>query len=117
LRESSSRFVFRRERDRASEHRRRTRRTPISLALSPAAITDRFDPFSAEYLANPYPTLRELREAARAFYSPALDHWVVTRYADIQHVLKTTSSFSAVNALEPLTALCPHASSLLKEGG
>jgi cytochrome P450 len=90
---------------------------PMSLALSPAAITDRFDPFSAEYLADPYPTLRELREAARAFYSPALDHWVVTRYADIQHVMKTTSSFSAVNALEPLTALCPHASSLLKEGG
>ena len=52
-----------------------------------------------------------------AFYSNALDHWVVTNYADVQHILKTTSSFSALNSLQPLTELCPHAASLLKEGG
>jgi cytochrome P450 len=92
----------------------------MSLATSPSAppaIVGGFDPFSAGYLADPYPTLRELRKTTRAFYSPDLDHWVVTNYTDIQHVLKTTGSFSAVNALEPLTELCPHAASLLKEGG
>jgi cytochrome P450 len=92
----------------------------VSLQTSPSApstIVERFDPFSAEYLADPYPTLRELRETTRAFYSSALDHWVVTSYADVRHILKTTSSFSALNSLQPLTELCPHAASLLKQGG
>ena len=92
----------------------------MSLQTSPSApstIVERFDPFSAEYLADPYPTLRELRETTRAFYSSALDHWVVTSYADVRHILKTTSSFSALNSLQPLTELCPHAASLLKQGG
>jgi len=92
----------------------------MSLQTSPSApptIVERFDPFSAEYLADPYPTLRELRQTTRAFYSSALDHWVVTNYADVRHILKTTSSFSALNSLQPLTELCPHAASLLKQGG
>jgi cytochrome P450 len=89
----------------------------MSLRTASSAIVERFDPFSAGYLADPYPMLRELRETTRAFYSPFLDHWVVTNYADVRHILRTTGSFSAVNALEPLTALCPHASSLLKKGG
>ena len=84
---------------------------------APSTIVERFDPFSAEYLADPYPTLRELRETTRAFYSSALDYWVVTSYADVRHILKTTSSFSALNSLQPLTELCPHAVSLLKQGG
>ena len=92
----------------------------MSLQTSPSApptIEERFDPFSAEYLADPYPTLRALRETTRAFYSSALDHWVVTNYVDVRHILKTTSSFSALNSLQPLTELCPHAASLLKQGG
>ena len=85
---------------------------------APPTIVERFDPFSAEYLADPYPTLRALRETiAGVFYSSALDHWVVTNYADVRHILKTTSSFSALNSLQPLTELCPHAASLLKRGG
>ncbi len=80
-------------------------------------MADRFDPFSAEYLADPYPILSDVREAAPAFYSADLDHWIVTRYADVRLVLRTAASFSAVNALEPLTRLCPRATALLKEGG
>jgi cytochrome P450 len=80
-------------------------------------IADRFDPFSADYLADPYPTLADARDAAPAFYSADLDHWVITRYADVRHVLRTTAEFSAINALEPLSKLCPHAASILKEGG
>jgi cytochrome P450 len=73
--------------------------------LGSCKITDRFDPFSADYLADPYPTLAVARDAAPAFYSADLDHWVVTRYADVRHVLRTTAEFSAINALEPLTKL------------
>lgn len=86
-------------------------------ANSVFGIVGGFNPFSAEYLADPYPILRDAREAAPAFYSADLDHWVVTQYADVRHVLRTTASFSAVNALEPLTKLCPRATEMLKEGG
>ena len=89
----------------------------MTSASAPSAIVAGFDPFSAEYLADPYPTLRELRETTPVFYSSALDHWVVTRYVDVRHILKTTTEFSAANSLQPLTDLCPHAASTLKEGG
>ena len=88
----------------------------VSTLGSPK-IADYFDPFDVVYLADPYPTFADARDAAPAFYSADLDHWVVTRYADVRHVLRTTAEFSAINALEPLTKLCPHAGSILKEGG
>jgi cytochrome P450 len=78
---------------------------------------DRFDPFGTEYLADPYTTFHKLRETTPTFYCAALDHWVVTLYADVRYILKTTASFSAVNALEPLTNLCPRALSLLRDQG
>jgi len=80
-------------------------------------IADRFNPFSAEYLADPYPILTDLREAAPAFYSADLGHWVITRYSDVRQVFRTSATFSAVNALEPLTKLCPRATAVLKDGG
>jgi cytochrome P450 len=80
-------------------------------------IAGRFNPFSLEYLADPYPILNDAREAAPAFYSADLDHWVVTRYSDVRQILRTAASFSAVNALEPLTKLCPRATAVLKDGG
>ena len=82
----------------------------MSLQTSPSAppaIVERFDPFSAEYLADPYPILRGLRETTGAFYSSALDHWVVTHYADVRHILTTREVFSAVNSLEPLAETVP----------
>jgi cytochrome P450 len=87
------------------------------MTTTPLAIADRFDPFAIAYLADPYPFLAEARKATPAFYSPGLHHWVVTRHGDVRHALKTTASFSAVNALEPLTKLCPHAAALLRDGG
>ena len=86
-------------------------------ANAPFGIADRFNPFSAEYLADPYPILSDVREAAPVFYSADLDHWVVTRYPDVRQILRTAASFSAVNALEPLTKLCPRATAVLKDGG
>jgi cytochrome P450 len=72
--------------------------------LGSRKIADRFDPFGAGYLADPYPTFAVARDAAPAFYSTDLDHWVVTRYADVRYVLRTTAEFSTINALEPLSA-------------
>ena len=86
-------------------------------ASTPFGIADHFNPFSAEYLADPYPILTDVREAAPVFYSADLGHWVITRYSDVRQVFRTSASFSAVNALEPLTRLCPGATAVLKDGG
>jgi len=76
-----------------------------------------FEPFSAEYLNNPYPIFAKAREAAAAFYNAEIDHWIVTRYADIRRILLSPAIFSAANALAPLTEPCPMAKAALKEGG
>ncbi len=87
------------------------------LANAAEGMAPRFNPFGADYLADPYPTLRDVREAAAVFYSPELDHWIVTRHADVRWVLRTSASFSAINAIEPFSKLCPHATAVLREGG
>jgi cytochrome P450 len=92
-------------------------RASEASTLGSHKISDYFDPFCADYLADPYPTFAVARDAAPVFYSADLDHWVVTRYAGVRHVLRTTAEFSAINALEPLSKLCPHAASMLNDGG
>jgi cytochrome P450 len=81
------------------------------------AIAGRFDPFGADYLADPYPHLAQARDATPAFYSPPLDHWVVTRYDDIRSILLAPAVFSAANALAPLTPPCPAAARTLSGFG
>jgi cytochrome P450 len=76
-----------------------------------------FDPLSASYLADPYLLLKDAREAAAAFYCPAIDHWVVTRYHDIRHILRTPALYSAANINEPLRPPCPAAVRALADGG
>ena len=85
--------------------------------MGTVAIAGRFDPFGAEYLADPYPHLALAREATPAFYSAPLDYWIVTRYEDIRSVLLAPAAFSAANALAPLTPPCPEAARILSAFG
>ena len=75
-----------------------------------------FHPFSAEYLADPYPTFASVREETPAFYSDELDMWVVTRYRDASMVMSDTEQFSASNSQDPLLPFCPEAGKVLAEG-
>ena len=75
-----------------------------------------FHPFSAEYLADPYPTFAVVRDEAPAFYSDELDMWVVTRYGDAAMVMANTELFSASIAQDPLLPFCPEAGKVLAEG-
>lgn len=59
-----------------------------------SAVT--FVPNTAEWLADPYTSYRELREREPVHWSAALDHWVLTRYDDVAFVLKD-ERFSAAN--------------------
>ena len=80
-----------------------------------AEIASRFDPFRDPYLADPYVFFADARAACPVFYSPELDYWIVTRYADVLRVFQTPKLFSAANALASIRPLCPHAQSILTE--
>jgi cytochrome P450 len=82
-----------------------------------APIGARFDPLDAAYLDDPYPYLREAREAAPIFYADSIDHWIVTRHRDIKQIFRDPPTFSAANANAPLRPPCPMASKALHEGG
>lgn len=46
-----------------------------------------FNPVAPGFLQDPYPTYRALRETSPVSWSPLLDSWVLTRYADVDAVL------------------------------
>jgi cytochrome P450 len=48
-----------------------------------------FDPLSEEYLFDPYPFFAAAAAAAPAFFCETIDHWIVTRYHDVRHILRT----------------------------
>jgi cytochrome P450 len=75
------------------------------------------DPFVDPYLADPYPFWLRARASEPVFYSPELDYWVVTRYADIKAIFADPQIFSASNAQNPITPLAPHVVRMLQAGG
>jgi cytochrome P450 len=54
-----------------------------------------FDPFSAEFQADPYPILERARREAPVFYYPKMNFWVLTRYEDVDGVIGDYKSFSS----------------------
>lgn len=77
-----------------------------------------FDPLAPEFLADPFAVLATLPvDAAPVFYAPSIDHWVITRYADIAEVFRDTASYSAAAAQLPLVRLEPEAARILLDGG
>jgi cytochrome P450 len=63
---------------------------------------------SPEFLADPYPVLRQLRENDPVHWSDSIGGWVLTRYDDIVTTFKQTDSYSnegrLARAVEYLTA-------------
>ena len=79
-------------------------------------VNSDFDPLAPDYLADPYPYFAEFRREARIFYAPKIDFWVVSRYEDVQNVVKDPETFSNVRVLEPLHPLTEEAQERLKQG-
>jgi cytochrome P450 len=79
--------------------------------------TVEFDPFDRATLSDPYPEFAEFVEHRPVFWSGELGYWVVSRYADVKRVLRDHETFSAANALAPITPPCPAAGRALAEGG
>ncbi|RYH71216.1 MAG: cytochrome P450 [Alcaligenaceae bacterium] len=55
------------------------------------------DIFTDEFMANPYPAFRGLRDAGAVVRMDAFDVWAVPRYAEARHVLGSWEQFSSAD--------------------
>ncbi|SDY34983.1 Cytochrome P450 [Amycolatopsis xylanica] len=51
-------------------------------------MTLRFDTLDPDFIQNPYPFYRRLRERAPVHFEPALGGWMITRHQDVQRLLR-----------------------------
>lgn len=86
---------------------------PPSPKASLGAI---FNPFAPEQRDNPYPIYARARLEEPVFYSPTLDLWVISRYADIAAVIRDTDRFSSFNSLYVKAEPIPEVSAVLRDG-
>jgi cytochrome P450 len=70
-----------------------------------------------EFLADPYGRLAQLRGDSPVFFDDELQHFIVTRYADIEKCLLDRATFVAKNASSPLWDPAPEAQKVLAEQG
>jgi cytochrome P450 len=84
--------------------------------MTTCPIAEGYDPLDPNVVADPYPALRHLREEGPVFYLPGLDHYIVTRFDDIEAILKDRETWSAANASSPLIPVCPEAQEVLNGG-
>ena len=47
-----------------------------------------FDPWSVEFVANPYPVYTRLRQAGPIHYFEGTNQWVVPRHQDVSRLLR-----------------------------
>ena len=76
-----------------------------------------FDPFGDSFLEDPYPHFARHVRDQPVFYAEDLGYWVVSRYGDCRRALREFVTFSASNALAPVTMPCPAARATLADGG
>ena len=68
------------------------------------ALGESFNPFTDPYISDPYAFFAKVRTEEPIFYSPEIDHWVVTRYDHVQAMLYDTENYSSRNAQSPIKA-------------
>jgi cytochrome P450 len=58
-------------------------------------VSVRYEPFSPEWRADPYPVYRELRDREPVHFAPESGCWCVSRYDDVLFALKNPELFSS----------------------
>lgn len=58
----------------------------MDLDVVPRALG--FDPDDIGFVANPYPVYERLREQGRVLYDEPTDHWLVSRFDDVNALLR-----------------------------
>src|ERR1044071_564816 len=87
-----------------------------NASQSTIAACPHFDPLAPDQHANPYPVYAELRGEAPVFYSSKYDLWVVSRYADVNAVMKNHEMFSSVGSLQTNPEVSPAVAAVLATG-
>src|SRR4051794_25175180 len=78
----------------------------------------RFDPLAEDFLADPYAVMAALPlDETPVFYAPAIDYYVVTRYADIEAGFLDPRTYPAGAPQPPPAPLEPQATEILLAGG
>ena len=54
-----------------------------------------YDPTRRDAREDPYPIYRQLRDESPLHWAPDMGIWVVSRYADVMHILKTPATYSS----------------------
>ena len=78
-------------------------------------LAESYDPLGT-HLDDPYSFYAQARRSEPVFYSPRLDAWVVTRFGDVDAILKDPVGFSSVNSLRSIRKLYPATFAALADG-
>jgi hypothetical protein len=84
--------------------------------MSQCPVARDYDPLEPSIVRDPYPVLNRLRHEGPVFYLPDLDHYVVTRFDDVEAILMDRETWSAANASSPLIPVCAAAQDVLSTG-
>jgi cytochrome P450 len=74
-----------------------------------------FHPLSKTYLDNPYDIFTSLHTEQPVFFHDELQLWIVSRYEDVQSVVKDSDTFSNSLSIVPINSVCPHAIAIMKD--
>ena len=69
-------------------------------------VAEGYDLLDPAMVVDPYPVLSRWREETPVFYVPGLDHYIVTRFSDVEAILLDRDTWSAANASSPLMPVC-----------
>ncbi|MEV7283121.1 cytochrome P450 [Streptomyces sp. NPDC093252] len=88
------------------------------MTISPEGCPVRhdFDPLEAGFTADPFTQLADLRAQSPVCYAPAIKMWVVTRYRDVERILKDHERFSGANTQQPVFPLSEEAAAVMADG-
>jgi len=86
---------------------------PPRVKPSGCPIDHEFTTFDNDYLTNPYPELKRIREQHPIFYSEKLKFLVVTRMEDVTNVLRDHDVYSSANVQDPVFPICDRAAAVL----
>ena len=67
-------------------------------------------------MLDPYPVFGRLRDEGPVFFLPELDHYIVTRFDDVEQMLLDRDTRSAANASSPLIKVCDEARRCWRKG-
>ncbi len=75
-----------------------------------------YNPLAGPHLQNPYPFFARLRKEAPVTFSPMFGAWLISRYEDINEVLRNPGSYSSKGVIATTADLTAEAAEILGPG-